>query len=213
MDRRIGSPGQSATKTTQNALNPISIKRLFAITVILMLVFCETIRYTGNNFEAEASDPGDDISDLFSLTEDELDDLGYQTILTLPVAVPLSYDSENNRYQGTDNGIYVTGIVPNGKKVTCGIAEQSTTLTGPLSDTYTIPYGTKGYRASLSKSEWTQAEANNNLKAVEGTEGKTEEDLIKSTLSVAIDAHSFIPRNTGEYQFPVQVRVAFVNVE
>ena len=45
------------------------------------------------------------------------------------------------------------------------------------------------------------------MNALEGLDGKTDDDITKSTIIIDLDGHSFVPKSAGEFQFPVQVSI------
>ena len=152
------------------------------------------------------------VNGVFALNADDLSDLGYEAIVVLPVEITLSYDDITKHYSGSDTGIYASGTVASDKKVNLSVKEQSSTITGPNSETYTIPYSAEnGYTASLTKTEWSSEEALNNMNAVEGLDGKMAEDLSKSTISIDLDGHSFVPRSSGNFEMPVQVTISLAD--
>ncbi len=139
-----------------------------------------------------------DVTATFTIDDDILIDLGYGAIATIPINVPLSYNSSNKTFEG-GRTVYCSGVIPENKKVTVNIDTISTDL-GKIVDNHDNEYNVSsadGFAVNLSRTDWNQSEMALNLSRVEA--GNLE-NLITSNLSVTIPGRGFVPRVTGSFE-------------
>ena len=146
-----------------------------------------------------------DVTATFTIDNDILIDLGYGAIASVPVTVPLSYNSSDKTFEG-ERTVYCSGVINDGKKVTVNVDTVSTDL-GKIVDSSDNEYNVDeddGFAVNLSRTEWSQSEMASNL--AKKNAGNAD-NLITSTLSVVIPGLGFVPKVTGSFESTIPLLI------
>ncbi len=195
------------------------IKALKAKTIPLAL--CGAMLLGGSPMIVNAADTTDvtirpagessqNVTATFTIDNDTLVDLGYGAIASIPITVPLSYNSSDKAFEG-ERQVYCAGVIGDGKKVTVNVDTISTDL-GKIVDDQNNEYNVstaEGFAVNLSRTEWSQSEMASNL--AKKNAGNFD-NMIASTLSVTIPGRGFVPKVTGSFESKIPLLIRQVTV-
>ena len=146
-----------------------------------------------------------DVTATFTVDNDTLIDLGYGAIASIPITVPLTYNSSTKSFEG-ERQVYCAGVIGDGKKVTVNVDTISTDL-GKIVDDQNNEYNVstaEGFAVNLSRTEWGQSEMETNL--ARKNAGHMD-NIIASTLSVTIPGRGFVPKVTGSFESTIPLLI------
>ena len=154
-----------------------------------------------NMDEEMVINPKGEVKAEFEVDADYASEMDYDLIISFPLTMSLSYDSDEEAFIGTDS-VYAYGLAEAGAMVQVAINKEHSgygTLIGPSMETYDISSKVSETLDGEEKSTTLADVCYENLLALKGMEGKTEEDLTTMELKVSVPSDSFIPRYKGTY--------------
>ena len=132
----------------------------------------------------------------FSIDDDTLSNLGYGVIASIPVSMPLSFNSSTKVFSNSA-AVYCSGVLASGKKVSVTVNETAEKY-GKVFDSDSESTSVKsksGFDISLSKTDWSKSECYENLSRINASEDVTQ----TGSLTVAIPGKGFIPKGAGTF--------------
>lgn len=166
----------------------------------------------GNVYASEVCVPTDGSSATelvncsFTVTEDDLNAMGYGPKVSIPVSVSLSFNSASKTYSGTGE-VYAYGVIDSGKKVSVTVDEthEKYGKVFHASGQDCTQTDSDGFSGALSKTSWNQSECYANMEA-DSSEFMTN----TGELSVTVSKDTFLPRGTGAYKtyIPLVIEMA-----
>lgn len=144
----------------------------------------------------------EEVTATFTIDEDILSSLGYGVIASIPVSMPLAYDSTSKNFSKSAD-VYCSGVLAGGKQISVSVNESGEKF-GKIYHSNEVPVSVKGksgFDISLSKTKWSKAECYTNLSKVNNSEDATE----TGTLSVTIPGNGFIPSGAGTFNTYVPI--------
>ena len=138
-----------------------------------------------------------EVTATFTIDDEVLAGLGYNVIASIPVTLPLSYNSAAKNFSN-EGTVYCSGILPTGKKVTVTVNESGEKygkIYDPSNAAESVA-GQTGFDVTLSRTTWTKADCYTNLTKRRGGDEATE----TGSLSVTVPGSSFIPKATGTFK-------------
>ena len=144
----------------------------------------------------------EEVTATFTIDEDTLASLGYGVIASIPVSMPLSYDTGTKVFSNSA-GVYCSGVLDSGKRVSVTVdttGEKYGKVYHANEDPVSVS-GKSGFDISLSKTKWSKAECYTNLSKVNNSEDATETGI----LSVKIPGTGFIPSGAGTFNTYVPI--------
>lgn len=150
-----------------------------------------------------------EVETYFNVTEEDLNELGYDLVVTVPVSFELGFDSASRSYTGSGK-VSASGVVDSGKAVHVKI-DQSHEKYGKIFDSESTAdvtaVDTTGFEASMTQEKWTKEMCYRNLQ-----DKISSSDLSwKSDLSVTVPFSAFTLKNLGKYTTTVPLVISLVD--
>ena len=143
----------------------------------------------------------------FDVKQSDLEAMGYNPTVVIPVSMNLSYDDSKGEYTGSDV-IYAAGVILENKKVQVKIDTLSEHYgkVYEINTTDNIAFGKDGFNCTLSKENWTSTECYANLR-----DKMNGEDISsKSTISVHVPTKNFVPKKPEIHMTNVPISIKLV---
>ena len=148
------------------------------------------------------------VSARFTVTQQTITDLGYDTVVTIPVEIELTLNTSTKKFEGSGS-VAAYGILDTDQAVKVDIKDTDSVygvINGPSS--YSQNLKDKGFTTTLSKKKWTPDDCYDNLeKKADGT------DLSESnvgTLAVSVPGTKFIPKYMDDYTTTIPLTISLV---
>lgn len=191
------------------------IKLLLAIVMVIGMLPMTAFAQEINMDEEMVSNPTGEVKAEFEVDSDFAYEMGYDLIVSFPLNISLTYDSETEAFVGTDE-VYAYGITGGDTMVQVAINKEHSgygRLLGPATERYDISSTVSETIDGEEKGTVSADDCYYNLLAVKGMDGKSTEDISTMDLSVEVPADSFIPRYRGTYYTCVPLVITIEETE
>lgn len=189
-------------------------KSLIAIVIAISMLPMATFAQEINMDQEMVADPSGKIKAEFEVDAEYTNEMGYDLIVSFPLNISLTYNSDEEAFTGTDE-VYVYGLTEADTMVQVMINKQHSeygTLVGPSMETYNISEDVIETLEGKEKATVSAEVCYENLLAVKEMEGKTTEDISAMELKVAVPTDSFIPKYKGNYYTCVPLTISIEDV-
>lgn len=150
-----------------------------------------------------------DVKAYFNVTQEDLNALGYDLIVTVPLSFQLGFDKLNKAYKGSGK-VSASGVLDSGKAVSVKI-DTSHEKYGKIfvgdSITDVTSGGSSGFKSSLTTERWSQLMCYENLKnRMNSSAPKWSSDLY-----VTVPFSAFTLKDLGEYYTTVPLVISLTD--
>ena len=167
------------------------------IFAMLCVMLANPVTVRADNVSVPSSgSASQEVTATFSIDDDTLSNLGYGVIASIPISIPLAFNSTTKIFSNSA-AVYCSGVLPAGKKVSVTVNESAEKY-GKVydSDNEATSVKTKsGFDISLSKTSWSKSECYENLTKINASQDATQ----TGDLTVAIPGKGFIPKGAGTF--------------
>ena len=167
------------------------------ILVMLCMILANPATVMADNVSVPSSgSASQEVTATFSIDDDTLSNLGYGVIASIPISMPLSFNSSTKVFSNSA-AVYCSGVLPSGKKVSVTVNESAEKY-GKVFDSENESTSVKsktGFDISLSKTDWSKSECYENLSKINASQDATQ----TGNLTVAIPGNGFIPKGAGTF--------------
>lgn len=133
----------------------------------------------------------------FNVTQEDLNALGYDLIVTVPISFQLGFDKVNKAYKGSGN-VSASGMLASGKAVSVKIDTDHEKYGKIFVGDSTIDVtanDSSGFRSDMSQEKWTSSMCYSNLKDKMNSAALS----WTSDLSVTVPFSAFTLKDLGKY--------------
>lgn len=144
----------------------------------------------------------------FTVTRQTIIDLGYDTVVSIPVEIGLTLNTTTKVFEGSGN-VTAYGVLDEDQAVTVEIKDTDAAygvINGP--DSFSRNLKEKGFGVTLSKKKWTPDECYDNLEKKTDGEALTQANV--GTLAVSVPGTRFVPRYLDDYTTTIPLMISLV---
>ena len=148
-----------------------------------------------------------EVTGTFTVTDEDLADMGYGPMVSVPLGIGLSYNSSLSKYSGSGT-IYGYGVINAGKHISIEIDSENDKH-GKIYNASNVDCAShgSGYSTGMSKEAWSVAECRANLEAKKA--GGTIPNI--GEVDVSVSKNYFIPTGTGDYKTYIPLKIQLVS--